>query len=262
MIIPFKKYHGTGNDFIVIDDRNEIFDVNDSILINQMCSRRFGIGADGLILLRQINDFDFRMVYFNSDGNQGTMCGNGGRCIVHFAHSLGLFKEKCSFFAADGPHTATMLNEDNVRLKMGDVAEITLDGNALVLDTGSPHYVIHVKNLDSINVKEEGASIRYSEKYRKNGVNVNFLEYQENQIHVATYERGVEDETYSCGTGVTASALGAHFLNPLSIESPATVKTKGGDLKVFFTKASRGYTDIWLEGPAIVTFEGHWLRKG
>ncbi len=260
MNIQFTKYHGTGNDFVIIDDREESFDVNDSTLINKMCSRRFGIGADGLILLRNIEGYDFEMVYFNSDGNQSSMCGNGGRCIVHFAHSLGIFENECSFLAIDGPHEALVLEAGNkIKLKMGDVDHISQDGEALVLDTGSPHYVVRVDEVLNVNVKEEGASIRYSDKYAKDGINVNFLECRANDIHVATYERGVEDETYSCGTGVTAAAIAIHEIDPDGYLSPVSIHTKGGELQVYFEKGKNGkYSNVWLEGPAIPTFEGIW----
>ncbi len=260
MGIQFIKYHGTGNDFIIIDDREESFNIGDGLLINQMCSRRFGIGADGLILLRNATDYDFQMIYFNSDGNQSSMCGNGGRCIVHFAHSLGLFEDKCSFLAIDGPHEAYVLKDNRIKLKMGDVSKIFKDGQALVLDTGSPHYVLKIDKIDVLNVKEKGASIRYSEKYLNDGINVNFLECSDEGIHVATYERGVEDETYSCGTGVTASAIAIHEMDSIRHQSPVSIRTKGGDLKVYFTKKGKEtYFDIWLEGTAVMTYEGKWI---
>lgn len=262
MEFHFSKYHGTGNDFIIIDDRTESFDIYDIDLISQMCRRRFGIGADGLMLLRNEKDYDFRMIYFNSDGRQSSMCGNGGRCIVHFAHRLGIFEKKCSFLAIDGPHEAAVLSDSGIRLKMNDVNNISKDGDALVLDTGSPHYVLKVDSVEAINIKEAGASVRYSEKYKKDGINVNFVECKENGIQVATYERGVEDETYSCGTGVTASVLAANYLNPTNYSSPTEIQTKGGNLRVIFTKDGGSYSNIWLEGPAVLTFEGKWSIKG
>jgi len=261
MGIHFTKYHGTGNDFIIIDDRAEIFDIDNIQLISQMCTRRFGIGADGLMLLRNEEGYDFRMVYFNADGRQSSMCGNGGRCIVHYAHSLGIFEEKCSFLAIDGPHEAIVLGDNIIKLNMGDVGNITQDGDALVLDTGSPHYVLKVDNVETVNIKEEGASIRYSEKYKDEGINVNFLECRANDIYVATYERGVEDETYSCGTGVTACAIAANYLDSLNFASPTSIQTKGGELKVYFTRVEEGYSDIWLEGSAVVTIEGEWISR-
>lgn len=258
----FTKYHGTGNDFIIIDDRNESFNISDTLLINQMCSRRFGIGADGLILLRNVEGYDFEMVYFNSDGNQSSMCGNGGRCIVQFAHSLGIFQDKCSFIAIDGPHEATVLDNSDIKLKMSDIDNIVHDGLALVMDTGSPHYVLKVNKVDDIDVQTDGANVRYSKKYKNEGINVNFLEFKDNYIQVATYERGVEDETFSCGTGVTASALAAYTLDPSRYTSPIDITTKGGALKVYFEKTQiGGFTKVWLEGPAVKTFEGEWIGK-
>jgi diaminopimelate epimerase len=255
----FSKYHGTGNDFILIDDRSESFDISNTHLIEKMCSRRFGIGADGLILLREKDDFDFEMVYFNSDGNQSSMCGNGGRCIVHFAHSLGLFDSECTFLAIDGAHNAKVIDKDIVKLKMGNVDNIERDGEAYVLNTGSPHFVKKVNDVNQIDIRKEGALIRYSEAYAKDGINVNFLECIEGGINVATYERGVEDETYSCGTGVTAGALAIHEMYADTYPSPVQIHTKGGELLVFFTKiGDNKYSDIWLQGPAKKTFKGVW----
>jgi len=259
MTIAFTKYHGTGNDFILIDDRQQSFDISNTRLVREMCSRRFGIGADGLILLREKEGFDFEMVYFNSDGNLSTMCGNGGRCIVKFAFSLGLFEQHCIFIAVDGAHQGQVLADDQIKIKMGDVKGIVNNNNHYILDTGSPHYVLPIPQMSEIDIKKEGAKIRYSKNYEKEGINVNFLELNENNIGVATYERGVEDETFSCGTGVTAAALVAFELNPQNYQSPVSIQTKGGTLSVFFQKESdHHYTDIWLEGPVIKTFTGVW----
>lgn len=256
MNINFTKYHGTGNDFVMIDDRSEKFDDTNVKLIEAMCSRRFGIGADGLILLRNEEDYDFKMVYFNSDGRQSSMCGNGGRCLVHFAHSLGVFQEKCKFLAIDGDHLGEVLADGTVKLKMGDVNDISRDGDDYVLNTGSPHYVQAVPNVFDKDVKHDGAAIRYSEKYKSVGINVNFINLSDDLLNVATYERGVEDETYSCGTGVTAAALVAH--NLYNSPSPVSIKTKGGSLKVHFDEIDQGYQEIWLEGPAVEVFKGVW----
>ena len=259
MEIRFSKYHGTGNDFILIDDRSESFDLSNTRLVKAMCSRRFGIGADGLILLRPVEHFDFHMVYFNSDGNQSTMCGNGGRCIVQFAKDLGLINQDCRFLAIDGEHEASIVEFQNIKLKMGSIDNVHRDGNAIVLDTGSPHYVVRRKDVDTIDVKKEGSEIRYSELYKEEGINVNFIEVVGDKLKVATYERGVEDETYSCGTGVTAAALAIQILEPNRLESPISIETKGGELKVFFEqKNANQFTNIWLEGPAVKTFVGDW----
>ena len=259
MNINFTKYHGTGNDFIMIDDRSESFYETDVALIKGMCNRRFGIGADGLILLRNEEGYDFKMVYFNSDGRQSSMCGNGGRCLIHFAHKLDVFAGKCKFLAIDGDHLGEVLNDGTVKLKMGAVDGIARDGDDFVLDTGSPHYVQFVENAFIKNVKEDGAAIRYSEKYKSEGINVNFINMTNDMLNVTTYERGVEDETYSCGTGVTASALVANLA--FNRESPVSVDTKGGSLKVHFQKSDDGFSNIWLEGPAVKVFEGVWTLK-
>ena len=259
MLIPFTKYHGTGNDFIIIDDRSEKFDIQNGESISSMCSRRFGIGADGLILLREADGFDFQMVYFNADGNQSSMCGNGGRCIVHFAKSIGIFDEKCSFVAIDGPHKAIINKQGLVKLKMGEVDWISSSVSHHVLNTGSPHYVKVVEDVESIDIKKEGALIRYSENYKAVGINVNFVELRESDICVATYERGVEDETFSCGTGVTAAALVANLVKDSTYSSPVKIETKGGSLKVYFDHNDEtGYSDVWLEGMAVQTFQGTW----
>ena len=260
-MIPFTKYHGTGNDFVMIDDRSATFDIENTVLIEEMCSRRFGIGADGLILLRNAEGYDFEMIYFNADGNQSTMCGNGGRCIVQFAHSLGVFETECTFIAIDGAHEAKIVGDHQIKLKMVPVEQIHSDGEALVLDTGSPHYVSIVESIDAIDVKLEGSRVRYSDQYAREGINVNFIELGDGNIKVATYERGVEDETYSCGTGVTAAALAVQKIASKRFQSPVHIKTKGGELRVYFSKGEdKAYSDIWLEGPVTKTFEGKWVR--
>ena len=262
--IEFYKYQGTGNDFVMIDNRDLNFPKEKEI-IEKLCDRRFGIGGDGLILLENENSFssilkdenfqkvDFKMVYYNSDGNESTMCGNGGRCIVAFAHFLDIFEDKCTFLAIDGLHEAEM-NFGIVKLKMIDVENITKDGENCVLNTGSPHFVKFVENVEDFDVYENGNKIRYSETYKKEGINVNFVEkIDENKIFVRTYERGVEDETYSCGTGVTAASL--VFLQDKNLKS-VEVKVLGGNLKVYAEKSENGFKNVWLEGPAKQVFKG------
>jgi len=263
MIIRFSKYHGAGNDFILIDNRSSVLrnSVNSTELISHLCHRRFGIGADGLILINTSHTADFEMMFFNSDGKEGSMCGNGGRCCVAFASSLGLIKDKTFFNAIDGKHEAIILNKDKdntrVSLKMQDVGDIKKQDNCFVINTGSPHYVCFTKNVEQINVFEEGRKIRYNKTFTKEGINVNFAELRNDKLFVRTYERGVEDETYSCGTGVTASALAASLSGLSKNKKHYLIDTLGGELKVSFNKISEiSFTDIWLEGPAACVFKG------
>lgn len=250
--IQFYKYQGTGNDFVLIDNRNLKFPKSTE-LIEKLCDRRFGIGGDGLILLENSDKADFKMVYYNSDGRESTMCGNGGRCIAAFAHFLGIFESKTSFLAIDGLHEAEIKN-GIVKLKMSDVNQISSQGNDFVLNTGSPHYVKYVETLNNYKVFENGNEIRNSETYKEDGINVNFVEVLSGrQLFVRTYERGVEDETYSCGTGVTAAAL--TFMNK-NHQTSVEVKVLGGELKVYAEKNGDGFSDIWLEGAADQVFKG------
>lgn len=255
MTFTFYKYQGTGNDFILIDNRNKNFK-NDTKLVQKLCDRRFGIGADGLILLENSSDpeDDFKMVYFNADGNESTMCGNGGRCLVRFAEFLGIIKNKATFIAIDGKHEASV-QSDSISLQMQNVAEIKQVDEAYFLDTGSPHHIVFVADLENMDVKKEGAEIRNNAHYKKEGVNVNFVEPAKGVLHVRTFERGVEGETLSCGTGVTAVAIASHYSNRVQTENVA-VKTPGGNLSIQFTENNGSYTNIWLSGPAQQVFEG------
>lgn len=243
---------------MLIDQReNTYLTKADVKQVRFLCDRRFGIGADGLILLQNHPDFDFEMVYFNADGNESSMCGNGGRCITAFAHSLGIFDKECSFLAIDGPHDARIHKDGRVELKMTDVKSVEKGADFYVLDTGSPHYVVFVEDLDDINVPESGSLIRYSEAYRKEGINVNFVEKTEDALLVGTYERGVEDETLSCGTGVTACALVDYLHHQSNGKNSTAIKAKGGDLSVSYQASDDGgFTDIWLSGPAQAVFKG------
>lgn len=257
MTLHFYKYQGTGNDFVIIDNRQGNFPKNNTKFIKFLCDRKFGIGGDGLILLEKDEDpaSDFKMVYYNSDGNESSMCGNGGRCIVAFAHFLEMIKEKTVFNAIDGLHEAT-INGSEVSLKMKDVSKIKFENKDVVMDTGSPHFVRFTSDVDFLILKKEGAGVRYSEKYKTEGINVNFVaENGENSFKVRTYERGVEDETLSCGTGVTAVALAAHHTQKTTANE-VVLQTQGGKLKVHFSKTKNGYDNIWLTGPAIQVFKG------
>lgn len=250
--IEFYKYQGTGNDFVMIDNRDLEFP-KEKELIERLCDRRFGIGGDGLILLEDDENSDFRMVYYNSDGNESTMCGNGGRCIVAFAHFLDIFENTATFMAVDGLHEAEIHN-GIVKLKMIDVAGISKDGEDSVLNTGSPHYVKYVEDVANFKVYDEGNKIRNSATYKNEGINVNFAEaIGENEIFVRTYERGVEDETFSCGTGATAAAL--VYMKDRH-EHMVSVKVLGGNLKVYAEQNGDSFQNVWLEGPAKQVFRG------
>jgi diaminopimelate epimerase len=224
--------------------------------IKKLCDRHFGIGADGLMLLNKKQGYDFEMKYYNADGNESTMCGNGGRCLVKFAHESGIHKTTYQFYAIDGEHEAEIEDGDKVSLKMKDVSRVDYYSGYAVLNTGSPHFVKFAANVEDIDVVETGKGIRYSEQFSKEGINVNFVETMgEDQIFVRTYERGVEDETLSCGTGVTAAALlAAHNENGFNT---VDVKTPGGSLSVEYNKIDdEHFNDIWLCGPAVLVFKG------
>ena len=255
MIIEFYKYQGTGNDFIMIDDRDKEFDLTDNDLIAALCERRMGIGADGLILLREHDTLDFEMIYFNADGKQSSMCGNGGRCIIAFAQMLEMIENETTFMAIDGQHKGRLM-DDGIYLQMQDVKEIEGVGDGLVLNTGSPHYIEMVDDLKNIDVCKQGRKIRNSLPFKKDGINVNFV-LDANDLQVRTYERGVEEETLSCGTGVVATAIAMHYANCIE-ESLVSVKTNGGDLTVSFEKFNDGYRNIWLSGDASMVFAGEF----
>lgn len=255
-MITFYKYQGTGNDFIMIDNRDKKFD-SDLSGIKKLCDRRFGIGADGLILLENVKDYDFSMVYFNSDGNESSMCGNGGRCITAFAAFLGVIKNNAKFIAIDGSHEAEIFENGIVSLKMKDVSAIEKSGNDFILDTGSPHFVRFVDKVSDVDVFAEGRKIRRSERFAAKGINVNFVELKNGILNVRTYERGVEDETLSCGTGVTASALAMASAGLVNGKEECSIAVPGGSLKVKYKLQNKNsFTDVWLEGPAEFVFKG------
>lgn len=255
MTLTFYKYQGTGNDFVIVDNRQDIFNKNNTKWIAFLCDRKFGIGADGLILLENHPELDFKMVYYNADGNESSMCGNGGRCIVAFAEFLQLIKHETTFEAIDGLHYAKI--EDNlIHLQMKDVSTINTFKTHQFLDTGSPHHVQFVNNLETFDVKNEGRKIRYGQPYNEAGSNVNFVEkIDHNTFAVRTYERGVEDETLSCGTGVTAVAIAMHNIGQTDA-SEINLIVEGGQLKVAFNKDENTYKKVMLIGPAIQVFKG------
>ncbi len=256
MEIAFYKYQGTGNDFVMIDNRSDFFPKSNTKLIAHLCDRRFGIGADGLILLENDSNTDFRMVYYNSDGNQSSMCGNGGRCLVAFAKKLNVIQNQTTFIATDGLHNATISEEGIISLQMKDVDEVKINSAYVFLDTGSPHHVELVSDLEHYNIKEEGAKIRYGAIYGTSGSNVNFVEQISDTIFaVRTYERGVEDETLSCGTGATAVAIAMKVLGKTN-SNAVQLNVEGGKLEVTFEENQGIFMQVFLKGPANYVFKG------
>jgi len=255
MQVEFYKYQGAGNDFVMIDNRQKLFDTSNQKQIEKLCDRKFGIGADGLICLENKNGYDFKMVYFNADGNESTMCGNGGRCIVAFAKYLNIIVDKAHFIAIDGEHSA-IISEDTISLQMQNISDISLKEDYVFLDSGSPHHIKYYKNIDDLDVKQLGNDIRYGAPYFKVGTNVNFVsQMNNNTFKVRTYERGVEGETLSCGTGVTAVAIASHKTGKTN-DTIVNLNTKGGNLKVTFTENKGVYKNIFLEGPTEQVFNG------
>ena len=257
MDFSFEKYHGAGNDFLISDIRNHANPLTTD-MISWLCDRHFGVGADGLILLEGSDTHDFGMRYFNSDGNEATLCGNGGRCITAFAHRHGIIGMETRFLASDGEHHAVILSFDEDRyiisLGMGDVEAGKWEGGRIFLDTGSPHLVIQAKNLHEADIVGEGRKWRYDQAFAPGGTNVNFIEPSGNNIHIRTYERGVEDETLSCGTGATAAAIAWALLH--AAPSPVELMARGGTLRVSFRLDGNHFRDVRLEGPASFVFSG------
>jgi len=255
MGIHFYKYHGAGNDFVILDNRDLTFEADNFSLVAWLCDRRFGVGSDGLMLLQGHPVYDFEMRYFNSDGREASMCGNGGRCIVAFARQLGIIGSTTRFMAVDGPHEAVIEEGGDISLKMGDVGRVEAVENGYFLNTGSPHFVRFADTLEGLDVFSEGRAVRYSDRFRKEGTNVNFVRQEGSHLTVYTYERGVEAETLACGTGITASALCAALKSGLD-SGGYSVTAKGGNLAVSFEKRGDGFANIWLRGPAEFVFEG------
>ena len=255
MTVKFYKYQGTGNDFVMIDNRAYGL-TKQREDIEKLCNRRFGIGGDGLIYLQNKAGYDFEMVYFNSDGNESSMCGNGGRCLIQFARYLGVITTHCKFMAIDGEHEGQILIDGTVSLKMKDVDSIENLNSDYVLNTGSPHYVQFVNGVNNLKVVDEAQKIRYNERFAAEGINVNFAEKKSaNELFVRTYERGVEGETLSCGTGVVASAL-AFASKTGTIMNEVNIETLGGKLQVKFEVVGKTFRNIYLVGPAESVFEG------
>ncbi|MBC7689658.1 MAG: diaminopimelate epimerase [Aquabacterium sp.] len=255
MIVELYKYQGTGNDFVILDNRDNEYSLLTTKQIKHICNRHFGIGADGLMLLNKKDSYDFEMVYYNADGKESSMCGNGGRCLVKFAYHRGIVKTSYHFKAIDGSHWAEIDSDGIVRLQMQNVSAVAYHTSYAVLNTGSPHFIKFAPEVADIDVVATGSGIRYSKEFAPEGINVNFVETtNEDTIFVRTYERGVEDETLSCGTGVTAAALlSAHNDSGFN---KVKVKTPGGQLSVEFDKTDdQHFKNIWLCGPAEFVFK-------
>ena len=258
MELAFYKYQGTGNDFILIDNRSGLFQLNNYELIKRLCDRHFGIGADGLMLLENIHGYDFSMVYYNSNGKPGSMCGNGGRCIVAFAKQLGIIDSTANFLAVDGKHSAK-ISESVVSLQMVDVASVSCNPEYWIVNTGSPHYVCISDTLATEDVFKKGQSIRNSILFKEEGINVNFVQAESLTDHyfVRTYERGVENETFACGTGVTAVALA--MAEDSQVIGPHTtyIRTLGGNLTINFERNTEGnFKNVYLMGSVEFVFKG------
>jgi diaminopimelate epimerase len=252
----FFKFQGAGNDFILFDNRNITFDGTDNKLIEKLCNRKFGIGADGLMLLQNTNGYDFEMKFYNCDGFSANMCGNGARCIVAFAKKLGIIEGKALFIAPDGEHEA-ILNNNLVSVKLTDANGITKFGNDYFLNTGVPHFVKFVEDIDSVDVYTEGKALRFDKQFGKDGANVNFVQIQDKHIKIRTYERGVENETLACGTGIAAAAIAVAEKRGLA-NTKIKVKARGGVLSVSLELVSSdNAVNVWLEGPAEFVFSGN-----
>jgi len=263
MDFSFTKYHGTGNDFIIIDDRNEQFPSTDHAFIKSLCTRRLGIGADGLILIRDDGNSDFQMVYFNADGLEGSMCGNGARCAVDLVAGLGIINQECSFRAYDGLHRA-LIKDELIELEMNGVDSIKILNGDYEIDTGSPHYISFQEHVEQLEIQPQALQIKNQPAYQEAGINVNFVEEKAtDQIYVRTYERGVKAETYSCGTGVVASAIAQVLkLNSPDKHYQIQVDTPGGTLLVRFTKSNNDeINNVWLSGPAKQVYNGSFKQS-
>ncbi len=257
MKLKFEKYESGGNDFVLIDDRKNNLNLT-SQKIRNICDRNFGVGSDGLIILKKSTKADIKMIYYNSDGQQSTLCGNGTRCLFSFSLGLGIVKKSAKIETSEGVYHATISNRNLVSLKMKNIDDIILFDDKAYLNSGSPHHVQFAKDLDKISVKTIGASIRFSERYSPNGTNVNFFnKLSDKKFIIRTYERGVEDETLSCGTGATAVAIAVHAMG-LTAQNEIFIQTRGGELIISFEISKTGYKNIFLEGPTRFVFKGKY----
>jgi len=255
MILYFSKYHGAGNDFVIVDNRTSIFPISTD-LIKKLCNRHFGIGADGLMLLENTPQADFYMRYFNSDGNESTMCGNGGRCITLFAKNRGIIELSANFLGVDGEHESNFEADGNINLKMQNISEVEIGNDYYFLDTGSPHYVRFVNDVQKVDVFSQGIQIRNAFNLQNGGTNVNFIDFNNGIINIRTFERGVENETLACGTGTVASTI-AYYLHTKKFEPEYRIQTQGGVLYVKFNVMNEStFNNIWLKGPAVHVFDG------
>ena len=257
MKIKFQKYESGGNDFVLIDDRNNIYNLSPEKIRN-ICSRNFGVGSDGLILLKVSSVADIKMCYYNSDGLPSTLCGNGTRCLFSFSLSLGIIKKIAKIETSEGIYTVTISNKNLVSLKMKNIDDIILFDNKAYLNSGSPHHIEMTKDLNKVSVKKTGSSIRFSKRYFPDGTNVNFCNKISDKIfEIRTYERGVEDETLSCGTGATAVAIAVHAMG-LTTENEIIIQTRGGELIISFETSQTGYKNIYLKGTTRFVFKGEY----
>ena len=257
MKIRFEKYESGGNDFVLIDDRKNIYNLTTNT-IKKICNRNFGVGSDGLIVLKKSSIADIKMCYFNSDGQPSSLCGNGTRCLFSFSLSLGIVEKIAKIETSEGIYTATISSRNLVSLKMKNIDDVILFDNKAYLDSGSPHHVEMIKDLNKISVTKMGSSIRFSSRYSPNGTNVNFFnKISDKKFEIRTYERGVEDETLSCGTGATAVAIAAHAMG-LTTQNEIIIRTKGGELFISFEATKVGYKNIYLEGPTNFVFKGEY----
>ena len=255
MKISFNKFNGAGNDFIIIDNRDNDIKVNSS-LVSLLCNRNFGVGADGVIVIKNCKKSDFEILHFTPDGEIGSLCGNGSRCAVSFAHKNKIIENKTTFKAFDGFHNAEILNNNLIKMEMNIISDIIENEYGIWVDTGSPHLVIRSDDTESLNVYNSAREIRYNDYYRDEGVNVNFVEkIDDEKFKIRTYERGVEDETLACGTGSTASAICMNYLN-ITNKNKITMECKGGNLFVEFNSEEKEYSKIYITGPANFVFEG------